>query len=175
MGRTVEVGVSGVSGRLIAEVRAERGALHTLSAELQDGWSIDAVESSTPDAIAEWYIPRDRAPRTIELQLSSAATRTNPVTIVVTGRLQPSEPFEQLTLESLRMLKWRGLVVERSLLQLNAAEPYELDPTGDWPSLPADVLSAEAGWSSFRPGKYKSGHFRSACAPAGHLRRRHPA
>ena len=49
IGTTIELGNPGIAGRMRAEVRVEHGSLHRLSAALQPGWSIDAIESIPAD------------------------------------------------------------------------------------------------------------------------------
>ena len=117
--------------------------LHKLSAELQPGWSIDAVETIPADALGEWYVDRANGRTAVEFQLHRAVTPQQRVTIIVTGRLQRPSAIEPLPLESLMLLKWSDLAIEGNVLQLRAAEQYDLEPVGELHYVAADELSAE--------------------------------
>ena len=143
MATTLQIGGSGVDGRLAAEVFVDKGSLHALSAELMPGWTIDGVESVPADAIGEWYVDGPPTRRTIELQLSRAITPGHSLRIDITGRALQNGSFEPRTLDSLRWLVWRGLEVERNLLKIAAAEPFELEPLGELPIVVRAELSSD--------------------------------
>ena len=142
MGTTLDVGNPNVAGRLVADVSVERGTLHQLRADLQPGWTIDAVETVPATALGEWYVDREDQPQAFELQLNRAVTPNQPVRVVITGRLERPASLEPLPLIELNPLSWRGLLVSRNLLQLRAAEQFDLEPAGDLQYLEASGLTA---------------------------------
>ena len=143
MGTALEVRNPGVAGRLVADVSVEQGSLHQLTADLKPGWSIDAVETIPASALGEWYVDRFHEPHGFELQLDRAVTPDQPVRIIVTGRLERATPLDPLQLASLSPFDWRNLSATRNLLQLRAADQFEIDPVGELAELGADGLSAE--------------------------------
>ena len=131
MGTALEIGNPGVAGRLIADVSVERGSLHKLTAELAPDWSMDAVETIPASALGEWYVDRSHEPQTFEVQLDRAVTRERPVRLIVTGRLERSASQEPLAVASLNPLRWQNLSAVRNLVQLRAAEQFELESVGE--------------------------------------------
>jgi hypothetical protein len=142
MGTTLDVGNPNVAGRLVVDVSVERGTLHQLRADVQRGWTIDAVETVPATALGEWYVDRADQRQTFELQLDRAVTSDQPIRVVITGRLERTATLEPLPLIALNPLTWRGLSVSRNLLQLRAAEQFELEPAGDLQYLEASGLTA---------------------------------
>ncbi len=149
MGTTLDVGNPNVAGHLVADVSVERGTLHQLRADVQPGWTIDAVETVPATALGEWYVDREDQPQTIELQLNRAVTSSAPVRVVVTGSLERTASLEPLPLTELKPLAWRGLSVTRNLIQLRAAEQFDLEPSGELQFLATNGLTAPER-SSFR-------------------------
>jgi hypothetical protein len=140
---TLQMGGSGIDGRLAARIAVDEGSLDTISADVTPGWSIDGVESVPADAIGEWYVDGPPARRTIEFQLNRAVTPLHSIQISVTGRARQASSFEPRTLSSLNWLTWRGLEVEQNLLRIAAAEPFELEPFGDPPTIAGTDLTSD--------------------------------
>lgn len=142
-GTTLQIGRPEVTGRLVARLMVDGGVLHKVTAELMPGWSIDAVESVPSDVLGEWYVDgRSKRPQ-IEVQLDRSASRGQPVTLIITGRLQRSGPLSPIARDTLAIVNWPDLAVERRLLRLQRIEPYELEPVGELVPIASAELSVE--------------------------------
>jgi hypothetical protein len=142
MGSTLEIGSPGVSGRLIADVSVDRGRLYELRADVRPGWTIDAVETIPAGDLAEWYVDRSPDSPALEIRLDHAISPGQSVRVIVTERLERAAALEPLPLERLNPLIWRDLATVRNLLQLRAAEQFELQPVGNVKYLAAEDLTA---------------------------------
>ncbi len=141
IGTALEVGNPGIVGRLVAEVTVVQGSVQKLVAELRPGWSVDAVETVPTSALGEWYVEQLPDKQEFVLQLDRAVTADQPVKVLMNARLPGALALEPLPLDNLIPLAWSDLVVERDLLQLRAAEQYELQAVGPLQSIAASELT----------------------------------
>lgn len=143
VGTTLVVGNADVTGRSVTRFDVAHGALHTLRGELPPGWNVDAVETTPSDALGEWYVDERDGQRIVELQLAEAVRPDRPVTLSLTGRLQPTSLSGSLSAETLRMVRWRDAELAQSLLLVQTAEPYVVETVGELPVVAAADLTEE--------------------------------
>ena len=143
IGTTLVVGIADVTGRSVTQLDVARGSLHTLSGELPPGWIVDAVETTPTSALGEWYVDRRDGRRHIEVQLADAVRPGRPVTVTLTGRLQPTSLTEPLSASTLRMVRWRDVELARHLLTVQTVEPYVVESVGDLPLVAAEALAED--------------------------------
>jgi hypothetical protein len=127
-----------VTGRLVTRLHVTHGNLHTLSGELAPGWTLESVETDPPETLAGWFVDRNDGRSEIEIQLDTATSSTGEITVIATGRLQtspgPAESRADLTqamsVETLRIVRWRNARVAQHLLTFQTVEPYVVEPIG---------------------------------------------
>jgi hypothetical protein len=141
VGTSLRVGGAGVVGRMVAQVSVAQGSLYRAYAELQPGWTIDAIETIPADALAQWFLDTHDGRNTLELQFNRAIERGDGVTILVTGRRPEPAGRERLARETLTMIDWRDFEITRNLMRLEAAEPFELESIAALPALADDDLT----------------------------------
>jgi hypothetical protein len=141
MGTSLEVGNSGVAARLVADVSVDRGSLHKLTADVQSGWSIDSVETVPAGALGEWYVDQAGNVQTLDLQLTRAIAPGQNLRVVLTARRDRAQALEPLSMAKMNPLAWRDLIARRSLLQIRAAEQFELESVGELPWVAAASLT----------------------------------
>lgn len=141
VGRTLQVGDPDVTGKLVSQLEVAHGSIFSLAADLAAGWTIDAVETVPADALGQWYVTNRGRGRTVNVQLARPARPDRSVTVVVTGRLQRAGLLEPLPAETLAMLTWHGMQVDRELLLVHTGEPYDVEAIGRLPAVAAEDLS----------------------------------
>lgn len=143
MGTAIQIGDPDVTTRLAVQLQIERGSIHRLTAQLEPGWLIEAVETIPAGALGKWHVDDENDSRTLELQLATSAQPKQSVTIFVTGRLQRPNTNEPLAAHKLNMLRWSDLKVSRNLAVINAVQPYNVETVGDLPAITPQSLSEE--------------------------------
>ncbi|HEX5472399.1 MAG TPA: hypothetical protein VFW73_10955, partial [Lacipirellulaceae bacterium] len=129
-----------LKGRLVAQWTVAHGAIHQLIGTLAAGWVIETVETIPADAMTDWFIDRQGSNRTIEIQLSRAASAARNVSVIVTGRLQRFSLTEPIPAETMRMVDWQGAHTARHLLTFQSNAPYAAEPVGKLQELsPSDL------------------------------------
>jgi hypothetical protein len=141
VGTSLRVGGAGVVGRMVAQISVAQGSLYRAYAELQPGWTIDAIETIPADALAQWFLDSHDGGSSLELQFNRAIERGDGVTILVTGRRPEPAGRERLARETLTMIDWRDCEITRNLLRLEAAEPFELESIAALPAIADDDLT----------------------------------
>lgn len=142
VGTAIDVGNPRITARTAADVSVERGTLRRLSAALQPGWTIDAVETIPAAKLGEWYVDRSHEPPVLDVQLQQAVAPDHPVRVVLSARFERPGGVDPLSISQLNPLDWSGLSTTRNLLQLRAAEQFELDVAADLQPIGVSTLSA---------------------------------
>lgn len=142
MGTTLDVGNPRVTARTVVDVSVEQRNLRRLSATLMPGWSVEAVETVPADALGEWYVDRSSEAHVLDLQLHQAVTPDRPVQVILSGRFERAGSGEPLSIGKLNPLEWNDLSTKRTLLQLRAAEQFELEVAADLQYVAVPTVSA---------------------------------
>lgn len=140
-GTTLVVGNADVTGRSITRLEVTQGSLHKLSGELPTGWTVDAVECNPTEALAEWYVDDGDGRRQLEVQFAEAVRPGRPVTLTLTGRLQPTNLSAPLSAATLRMVRWRDVELARQLVSVQTPEPYVVESMGELPVVSGETLT----------------------------------
>ncbi len=144
-GTAVELGNSGVTGEVVAELSVPDGEIFQLEAEIGRQWLIDSVRSHPPEALGDgWSIKRDS--KRLVIPLDQALSPARPVRLIVSGRRLHSPLGRSLTVQDLTPLQFVGIADQRHLLTLRTVEPYRLKLDG------AESLS-RVNPDALRPGK----------------------
>jgi hypothetical protein len=141
IGTSLEVGGATVTGRMVSRLQVSGGSFTTMSAELQPGWTIDAVETVPVEALGQWFIDNRGDASRLNLELNRAASSATPIAIVVNGERRRTEPLDSLERDTLEMLRWQGAGVARNLLQLSGSGRYEFKPSSELSTVSIDELS----------------------------------
>ncbi|MEX0643168.1 MAG: hypothetical protein WD468_10735 [Pirellulales bacterium] len=143
IGTTLVVGNADVTGRSVTHVSVAHGSLHALSGELSPKWNVVAVETNPSDALSEWYVNERDGQRQIEVRLTDSVRIGHPVTVTLTGRLQPTSLNSPLSAATLRMVRWRDTELACQLLMVQTIEPYVVESVDELPLAVAEVLTEE--------------------------------
>ncbi|MCC7476205.1 MAG: hypothetical protein IT425_12480, partial [Pirellulales bacterium] len=127
---TLALTESEATGKLVSKWKVSNGSLFKLCGALGPGWTLDAVETTPSNALAEWYVVRNGDRRLIEIALTEGATPERDITVTLAGRLNQLPGSELLPLNALRILEWQDARVDHHWLSLQTAEPFGAEPLG---------------------------------------------
>ncbi|HVT29684.1 MAG TPA: hypothetical protein VHE81_16825, partial [Lacipirellulaceae bacterium] len=129
-----------LNGRLVTQWSFSRGATHQLVGTLAAGWVVETVETSPADAMEEWFIDQHGKQRRIEIDLSRAASATQNVSVVITGRLQRFGLADPISAETMRMVAWGDARTVRHFLTFDSNGSYAIQPVGKLAQLTPEDL-----------------------------------
>jgi len=141
MGASLVLSDSDVRGRVVTDFTVAGGSLHRLVADVAPGWNVETVETIPTDAMADWFIDRRSNRRQLEIQLTTAASPRQRVSVIVVGRLQRFSLATPISTETLRALKWSEAHISRQLLSFQTANPFSIETVGNLPTLDRESLT----------------------------------
>ncbi|HEX7450327.1 MAG TPA: hypothetical protein VF306_22395 [Pirellulales bacterium] len=101
------------------------GENFVLSADVAEGWLVDSVVSAPPGAVSTWTVEDSGAARSLVVQLAEPLSPTRPLKLRIGGR-RAATLDDPLTEASLRMVKFRDVVLSDQLLALAPEGLYQL-------------------------------------------------
>jgi hypothetical protein len=155
-----------LTGRLTTELSVTRGSVHALSGHIADEWNVQSVETIPANALGEWFLNRGEQGNHIEVQLTQAASASRKVAVVVTAQRPRPDPPEALSVDALRMVRWRDAEVTEQRLEFHTLEPYAAEPIGGLPRASSNDNPAEDS-SVLSPPDSQAAIFRLDGAPDG--------
>ena len=140
-----QMGAAEVVGQWVLDLRAVEAGRFDLEADVIDPWTIDSVVAEPGETLRDWTLEAaDGASQRLQVQLSRAVGRQQPVRLRLTGRRLQSPLDRPMNLQELAMVRFRHVRSADQLLRLQAVEPYRLDTSG----LPIlDAESLEPFWN----------------------------
>jgi hypothetical protein len=144
LGATLSLVEPFVNVRLVTEFAVFRGAVHSLPGTVAAGWNVEGVETIPPSALGEWFIRQDDTGSHLEIQLTDAARPGQQVTLIVAAQLLRSDLAEPLSADTLRVVRWRGIHVDRHFLTVQPLESHSAVPLAGLPLAEPEEVAAEA-------------------------------
>lgn len=141
IGTLLNVGESGITGRCESRLYVGQGNIHTLAAEVNSDWLVEAVETEPPGAIDSWLVADGPTGSRLELRMAQSLRADDEVSVVVSGRLRRGDLLEPLAMPVLHMLRWQGSRVDRELLRCDTSEPFTILASPSLPPLADGDLS----------------------------------
>ncbi len=129
-GTQVEVGANEITSRSIVELTLARGERREILCDVNNGWTIDGVESLGPIQVAEWGLEdQPSQPTQLRIRLNTAVSAANPARLSLRGHrpLPSASPFEARQLEMLGFDGWQRGV---RLISVHGADGFELSLPG---------------------------------------------
>ena len=141
----VELGGSGMTGRVAADFSTADGSCFLLSADLDRRWLVDSVQAIPASAMDDWSLGKvNGAKRQLSIRLSKALTPTRPVRIVVTARRLHSPLGRTVGLDELLPLQFVVPGESKRLLAIDVTGPFRLkfDETDQFNRIDPKTLDA---------------------------------
>jgi hypothetical protein len=128
----IELGPQEASVRVAAEFQLAEGVRFVLEADMAAGWLIDTVESTPPNAVADWTLePQPDGGQLLAIRLGAGLSPTKPLQLAITARRPFSPCRQKLGINDLSPLRFRDTAQSKQLIAMRAAAPYALALSGD--------------------------------------------
>lgn len=128
-----------VSAQMVAELSLRQAEQYLLRADVGPNWSIDSVEASRTEDLADWNIEAaESKSQRLAVQLAKALSAKHSVRLLINAH-RTLAPDEFLTPDELQPLSFANATAGRRLLAATTADPYELETTGAETITPLDL------------------------------------
>ncbi len=115
-----------VIGHAVALVRSDGDSQFFVEAEIHPGWDIVSAKTEPANELKEWHVYSNGHRQTVRVQLTRALQSEVPVRIELDGRATTDRRARSARTESLRMLHFRNVTLERELLLIESRESRQL-------------------------------------------------
>ncbi len=133
LGSTLTMSDVDISARIVTECVVSEGKLLTLRGQLFPGWIVEAVETVPAEALGDWQVTGPPGKQRLNIQLTTSADATRPLSIIVRARLPRSEYSDTISIATMNAIAWEESNVKEHWLSFQAAEAYAIEPIGILP------------------------------------------
>lgn len=131
-GLTLKWEDANLTAQLIADVEAARGQGFEIEANVPSPWTIDAVETTPPEALQDWaFTPQPNRNQKLLLRFAQSVNRERSVRVQVMARRNVAPQIEVLQARQYLPVFWQGLTVDQRLVSVQADAQQKLLLTGD--------------------------------------------
>lgn len=130
-GASMRIDEVGATGRLVLDLQARQGTTFNISGSVAPGWTIDSVQSE-PAEMLEGFSTSGTGPRQdMSIRLRQAIPNDEPLRLIIRAHRRTPRLDQSFKGEIARIVQFRNLQVNTSLVSLVADPPLRLSLTGD--------------------------------------------
>ena len=139
----IDLGTEEVTARVAADFRLTEGVRLTIAADVAQHWTIDAVESTPPEAVADWSLrPQPDRGQRLAIRLAAGLSPTKPLRLAITAhrlfgessrhtpRADPAHGVCGLGIDDLLPVRFRDAADGKQLIAVRPAASYALKLSG---------------------------------------------
>ena len=127
----IDLGTEEVTARVAADFRLTEGARLAIAADVAQHWTIDAVESTPPEAVADWSL--DSQPgggQRLAIRLATGLSPIKPLRLAITARRLVVERNRGLRIDDLLPVRFGNAADGKQLIAVRPAATYALKLSG---------------------------------------------